>query len=210
MFKIIIKELRHHAPFTAFGAIGGIVFMIIFRNMPEAVSHKMFYVFHPLHVLLSALTTATMYRLHTCPRGGPGRCNLPLLFAIGFIGSIGIATLSDSIMPYIGEVLLKMPHRNAHIGFLEEPWLISGVAIIGIIIAYVNQSTKFPHAGHVLISTWASVFHILMAIGKDVSIFTYAAVLVFLFLAVWVPCCFSDIVFPLLFVKRGDLHQHHH
>jgi hypothetical protein len=26
-------------------------------------------------------------------------------------------------------------------------------------------------------------------------------VFVFLFLAVWIPCCVSDIVFPLLFVK---------
>jgi len=26
--------------------------------------------------------------------------------------------------------------------------------------------------------------------------------LIFLFVAVWVPCCFSDIVFPLLFANR--------
>ena len=208
MVKLILKELRHHAPFTAFGALLGIVFMVTFRNIPEEASHKMFYVFHPLHVLLSALTTATMYRLHTCPRGGPGRCNLPFLFAVGFVGSIGIATLSDSIMPYIGEVLLNMPHREAHIGFLQEPWLISGVAIIGIVIAYFNPSTKFPHAGHVLISTWASVFHILMAIGRGAGVFTYIAIFIFLFLAVWVPCCVSDIVFPLLFVKKGEEHKH--
>jgi hypothetical protein len=210
MFKLIARELRHHAPFTALGAVLGVVFMVVFRNIPEEASHRMFYVFHPLHVLLSALTTATMYRLHNCPRGGSARCNLPLLFAIGFVGSIGIATLSDSIMPYVGEVLLNMPHREAHIGFLEEPWLISGVAIVGIIIAYINPSTKFPHAGHVLISTWASVFHVLMAIGKNVSMVTYIAVLLFLFLAVWVPCCVSDIVFPLLFVKKKEEHHHHH
>lgn len=65
-------------------------------------------------------------------------------------------------------------------------------------------------AGHVLISTWASVFHVLMAIGKDVSIVAYIAVLVFLFLAVWVPCCVSDIVFPLLFVKKKEEHHHKH
>jgi len=208
MVKLIIKELRHHAPFTAFGAVLGIVFMIIFRNIPERASHELFYVFHPLHVLLSALTTATMYRLHTCPKGGSQGCNLPFLFAVGFVGSIGIATLSDSIMPYLGEALLNMPHRNLHIGFLEEWWLISGMAIVGVIIAYINPSTKFPHAGHVLISTWASVFHILMAIEKNAGIVTYIAVLVFLFLAVWLPCCVSDIVFPLLFVKKSEQHQH--
>jgi len=25
----------------------------------------------------------------------------------------------------------------------------------------------------------------------------------FLFLSVWLPCCLSDIIFPLLFVKTG-------
>ncbi len=32
--------------------------------------------------------------------------------------------------------------------------------------------------------------------------FTYVAISIFLFLAVWIPCCISDIVFPLLFVKK--------
>ena len=208
MFKLILKELKRHAPFTAFGALMGIVFMLMFRNIPEKASHDLFYVFHPLHVLLSALTTATMYRLHNCPAGKGKRCNLPLLFAVGFVGSIGIATLSDSIMPYLGEVLLNMPHRHVHIGFLEEWWLISGVALVGITIAYINPSTKFPHAGHVLISTWASIFHILMAMGKGADVFTYVAILIFLFLAVWVPCCVSDIVFPLLFTKKVSEHEH--
>ena len=76
---------------------------------------------------------------------------------------------------------------------------------MGIIIAYLNPATKFPHAGHVLISTWASLFHILMAKGHDISFFSYAVIFVFLFLAVWLPCCISDIVFPLLFVKEENL-----
>ncbi|MBU2043692.1 MAG: hypothetical protein KJ619_00470 [Candidatus Omnitrophica bacterium] len=201
MFKRIIEELKHHAPFTAIGASSGIILMFLFRNLPESTSRELFYVFHPLHVLLSALATATMYKLHNCPRGKGKPCNLPLLFLVGYVGSIGVATLSDSVMPYIGELLLKMPHAQAHIGFIEKWWLISAVAIVGIIIAYFNPSTKFPHAAHVLISTWASLFHILMAMGKGASWLVYTGVFLFLFLAVWVPCCFSDIVFPLLFVK---------
>lgn len=205
MFSQIKHELKRHAPFTAFGALTGIVFMLVFRNLPAEKSHTLFYVFHPLHVLLSALATTSLYKLHTCPLGEGKRCNLPLLLFVGYVGSIGIASISDSVMPYIGEVLLNMPHRHAHIGFLENGWLISGVAIIGIIIAYLNPATKFPHAGHVLVSTWASIFHILMAKGGEpLSFFIYFAIFIFLFFAVWVPCCFSDIVFPLLFVPRGQ------
>jgi len=152
-------------------------------------------------VLLSALATASMYRLHTCPKG-KSPCNLPLLFAVGYLGAVGIASLSDSVMPYLGEVLLNMPHRHMHLGFIEKWWLISAVAVVGIIIAYFNPSTKFPHSAHVLISTWASIFHIMMAMGRSASFATYLAIAGFLFLAVWLPCCISDIVFPLLFVRK--------
>ena len=202
MFKRIAKELLRHSPFTVFGAFSGIVLMILFRNFSYEFSHKLFYIFHPLHVLLSAIVTTSIYRLYTCSHGKGGRCNLPLLFVVGYLGSVGIATLSDSIVPYIGEILLQMPNRHHHIGFLENWWLISGVAIVGIIIAYFNPSTKFPHSGHVLISTWASLFHVMMARGEQTSLLSYIAIFLFLFMAVWVPCCVSDIIFPLLFVRN--------
>ena len=197
----IMSELKRHIPFTILGAISGIIFMFVFRNMSHEAAHELFFVFHPLHVLLSALVTASLYHLHTCPKGEGKSCNLPILLAIGFVGSIGIATLSDSIIPYYGEVLLKMPYRHEHIGFMEKWWLIFGSAAVGITIAYFNPTTKFPHAGHVLVSTWASLFHMMMAKGENVQLFTYLAIFLFLFLAVWLPCCISDIVFPMLFVK---------
>ena len=53
-----------------------------------------------------------------------------------------------------------------------------------------------------LLSTWASLFYIPMALGPDVGVAVVILVGVFLFLAVWVPCCTSDIVFPLLFSKE--------
>ena len=157
----IMHELKHHMPFTAFGAVAGIVFMLVFRDISREAAHELFFVFHPLHVLLSALATASIYKFHTCPKGEGKRCNLPVLLIIGFVGSVGIASLSDSIMPYIGELVLDMPKRDIHVGFIEKPVLISVLAIVGIIVAYVNPTTKFPHSGHVLVSTWASLFHMM-------------------------------------------------
>ena len=203
MFKKISIELKEHAPFTLFGAITGIVIMIMFQKLPSKISYNIFYTLHPLHVVLSALVTASMYELHKCGRIR-GKCNLAVLLAIGYIGSVGIATLSDSLIPYLGEFLLNMPHREAHIGFIEEWWLINPAAIIGIAIAYFRPRTKVPHAGHVLLSTWASLFHIIMAAGEGLTWFSYIAIFFFLFLAVWLPCCISDIVFPLLFVKESE------
>lgn len=209
MLKRILEELKHHIPFTAFGALTGIILMIFFHNLPERASYDIFYVFHPLHVLLSALVTASVYELHR--RGQANvKCNIWVLLAIGYVGSVGIATLSDCVIPYLGETILGMPKRHLHLGFIEEWYLVNPMAIIGVAIAYFRPRTKFPHAGHVLLSTWASLFHILMAARGGLSWFSYIAVFFFLFVAVWVPCCISDIVFPLLFVKRkiGEGHSH--
>ena len=204
MLKKILVELRKHAPFTIFGAFTGIIIMAFLQNLPSNVSYNIFYILHPLHVLLSALVTASMYKLHVCPPGRhiKGKCNLWILLMIGYVGSIGIATLSDSVIPYLGETLLGMPNKGIHIGFIEKWWLVNPLAIIGVAIAYFRPSTKAPHAGHVLLSTWASLFHIIMAMGAKLNLLAYIAVFIFLFLAVWIPCCISDIVFPLLFVKK--------
>ena len=208
MLKLILKELRHHAPFTAAGALTGILIMVFFRNVPEKASFDLFYIFHPIHVLLSALVTASMYERHRCGNMG-AKCNLLFLLLIGYVGSVGIATLSDSLIPYLGETLLNMPHRHVHLGFIEKWWLVNPLAILGIAIAYFKPTTKFPHYGHVLLSTWASLFHMIMANGSPLSWFSYIAVFAFLFIAVWLPCCISDIVFPLLFVKNKNTEHLH-
>ena len=199
--KIIVGELRHHIPFTFFGAVTGIVIMLLSLNMPYKTAHNIFYVLHPVHIFLSALVTASMYKNYQ-EKNNKKLQNLLGLIIIGFVGSIGIATLSDSVLPYLGEILLKMPKAEPHIGFIEEWPKITFLAALGILIAYLRPTTKFPHAGHVLISTWASLFHMIMALGGAISAGILLAAFFFLFLAVWIPCCISDIVFPLLFVKK--------
>ena len=213
--KNIVVELKNHAPFTLFGAFTGIVLMVLFKNIEQQTSERLFYVFHPAHVLLSAMVTASMFQLHTKRR------KFIMVLLIGFFGSIGIATLSDSLIPYVGELLLGMhvhvhSHEHtsfaehAHIGFIEGWYLVIPAAVAGVLIAYLRPKTKFPHAGHVLLSTWASSFHMLMAMAGQLSAWRAVGSFGFLFLAVWLPCCISDIVFPLLFV-RGDHvpHSHH-
>ena len=197
MLKDLPHELRAHAPFTAFGALSGVAIMlvVVHSEVPRSISGTLFWTLHPAHVLLSALVTSAMYRLHG--KGGLGPTVL-----VGYVGSIGIATLSDSVIPYLGEYLLGLPNKGVHFGFIEKWWLVNPLALAGIAIAWFFPKTKFPHAGHVLLSTWASLFHMTMALGENVSVLTMCLIAVFLFLAVWVPCCTSDIVFPLLFSKE--------
>lgn len=208
MHKQIFQELKEHAPFTFLGAFSGVLLFILLRNIPENVSFNLFYVFHPLHVLLSTFVAASMYKLH---KKDP---NIFIFFLIGFVGPLVIATISDSIIPFIGETLLHLPHRELHLGFIEKWYIVNPIALLGVTLAYFMPNTKFPHSAHILISTWASLFHVLMAVDNAVSFYVYFAVLFLLFISDWIPCCFSDIVFPMLFIKgdecKNPKHCHEH
>ena len=259
---MIGKELKGHAPFTLFGAGMGIICMLLFMNAGTEVNHRLFLVFHPAHVVLSAIVTASLFKLYKGKKG-----SFFVILLVGYFGSIGVATLSDCILPFFGESILgvaipehkhdetdshihedqqatdnsehaasqdanshdshtdnehspasesdepKLHNRpKLHLGFIEDWYIVNPAALLGIIIAYLWPQTKFPHAGHVLISTWASSFHVLMNTQRELSFVMLIGVFIVLFLAVWLPCCISDIIFPLLFVKSTDdfSNYHHH
>ena len=238
----IFAELRSHAPFTLFGAATGVVCMLLFKNVGPEVNHRLFQVFHPAHVVLSAMVTASLFRLYEGKRG------FLAILLVGYFGALGIATLSDCVLPFFGESILGVAvpvhghdheatadheheseghvheagegssfsagaeqHQGPriHLGVMEDWYLVNPAAVLGVLIAFFLPRTKFPHAGHVLISTWASSFHVLMNTHTAISPLMLAGVLVVLFAAVWLPCCISDIVFPMLFVRSGHIHLGH-
>jgi hypothetical protein len=273
--RAILSELEHHAPFTLIGAATGIACMLMFKNVGAGVNHRLFQVFHPGHVVLSAMVTASLFKLYD------KRASLLKIVLIGYLGAIGVATVSDCILPFFGETLLGVaipthaaqhshgdetghnhadeaeihdhdvdaahardhdagaahahdhdadaahahdhdaePHaergpetagirERLHLGFIEDWHVVNPAAILGIAIAWFWPRTRFPHAGHVLISTWASSFHVLMNTHRDLTPVMFFGIFLVLFLAVWLPCCISDIIFPLLFVKNAPLCTHH-
>ncbi|MDI9433970.1 MAG: hypothetical protein QM570_19815 [Planctomycetota bacterium] len=233
----ISLELKHHAPFTLFGAATGIVCMLLFHNAGQAVNHRLFLVFHPAHVVLSAIVTASLFKRYE------KNTSLIKLLVIGYLGAVGVATVSDCVLPYFGETLLGVAlpthadlhhhhegpihdHGSAghddhshedcavrprlHLGFIEDWYVVNPAALLGIFIAYFWPRTTFPHAGHVLVSTWASSFHVLMNTHAELTATMLVGIFVVLFIAVWLPCCISDIVFPLLFVRSAPPHAHVH
>jgi len=249
--RTIWVELRGHAPFTLFGALTGIICMVLFRNFGHEVNHRLFQVFHPAHVVLSAVVTVSIFRLHEKKTG------LLKVAVVGYLGAVGVATMSDSILPFFGESILGVAlpshshvhaaedgsehahehesepndrdhvheqdtetestadgnsiRQRLHFGFIEDWYLVNPAALLGIAIAFFLPRTKFPHAGHVLISTWASSFHVLMNTRGELTAVILLGMFIVLFVAVWLPCCVSDIIFPLLFVKSGVEvpHRHH-
>jgi hypothetical protein len=214
--KQVLVELRAHSPFTLFGALTGIMLMLLFRNISHQASYRLFYIFHPAHVVLSAMVTASLFRLHEKTK------SFLIVLIVGYVGSIGTATLSDSIIPFFGEDILGVVvpteaavhshgheagadgehnEKGLHIGFIEEWQIVNPAAFLGILIAYFLPRTKLPHAFHILISTWASAAHIMMNTNQPMTAVLVTGIFIVLFIAVWLPCCFSDIVFPMLLVK---------
>jgi hypothetical protein len=207
MKSAILKELKHHGPFTFLGALMGVALVFTLQRLaPELLSTEraaaLFEFSHPLHVVLSALVTAALYKNY---RVKPKHSKIGMLAVVlvGYVGSIGIATLSDCLVPYWGERLMGMEHAHAHIGIVEMPVIINLAALLGIGAAFFSSQTHFPHGGHVLLSTAASLFHILRVQQTAFTPFEAVLVAVFLFVAVWIPCCLSDIIFPLVFTKNS-------
>lgn len=203
--NLILHELRGHAPFTAIGALSGIVLMLIvvLAAAPAHITNTAFYICHPVHVMLSAIVTSAMFWRY--------RRNLAMAIVLGYVGSIVLGTLSDVLLPHVGGWLmgLEMDHVEQHIGFIEEWWAVNPAALLGIAIGILRSRTKVPHFGHVLVSTWASLFYLMTHghVGNWLPVLPAAFVV--LFFAVWLPCCVSDIVFPLVFVRgegRGAAH----
>ena len=211
--KQVLAELKAHSPFTLFGALTGIAMMLIFKDISHQASYRLFYIFHPMHVVLSAMVTTSLFRLHDKTKG------FFIVLIVGYVGSIGTATLSDSILPFFGEEIMgvAIPTESAvhshgdqadehgekglHLGFIEEWKIVNPSALLGILIGYFLPRTKLPHASHILISTWASAAHIMMNTHQEMTVIVIAVIILILFIAVWLPCCFSDIVFPMLLVK---------
>jgi len=238
----ILHELKVHSPFTLLGAATGIILMLLGRKFLVGQEHKLFSVFHPLHVVLSAMVTAALFEIHRKAK------NFFVILVIGIVGSIGIATLSDCVLPFFGETILGVAvpthanlhehahldgtpdehehegeieglhaheheehqyHALLHLGFVEEWYLVFPEAIFGVLLAYLKPTTHLPHACHVLVSTWASSAHILMNTHADITLLLLAGMFIVLFLSVWLPCCVSDIVFPMLFVRSDGTHPGH-
>jgi hypothetical protein len=229
----ILNELKAHIPFTLSGAVLGVIFMLVFRNAPHSVNAAFFKFSHPLHVILSAIVTASMLRLHGKYK------NILFIIIIGWFGSIGLATLSDIIIPhYLGtkilnvnvpvhSVLHELEHADSdlashpnedehldnkiHLSFIEDWYIVNPAAFLGIVIAMFWPRTKIPHAGHILVSTWASSAYILMTTSGHIGLAMAAAMIIVLFIAVWFPCCLGDIIFPSLFAEDDAqcIHCHH-
>jgi len=209
--RYVLVELGYHLPYSIFGITVGLIamgilsfFAILMRaeSLLPAASSELFHVFHPAHVLISAVATTAMFWKH--------EKRILKAAVIGFVGSVTLCAISDIFLPIIGGTILSS-EMLVHICALKEPGLVFPFAVIGVtagllITKSFEKSTQYSHSAHVFVSSAASILY-LLGFGLTDWIHSIGAVFLVIIVAVMIPCCASDIVFPLACVHRNCNHS---
>lgn len=203
--KHVVGELREHLPYSIFSVAFGMIILGILTFSAEIFgssdisgpSKSLFHVFHPIHLLFSATATTAMFWRY--------EKRIAKAILIGFIGSVGICGISDIFIPFIAGTILGVK-MHLHLCIIEHPSILLPFVFAGILVGLIvpknsKKITIFSHTGHVLVSSMASIFY-LISYGLVDWIHVAGMVFIFMVLAVIIPCCASDIVFPLLLTKK--------
>lgn len=195
----IFKELIHHLPYSAVGVAACVGILLAIEKAGFSYSPRQyFHITHPTHIFLSAVVTTAIFWKYE------GRWLKT--FLVGFFGTIPICSLSDVVFPYLGGWLFGTP-VEFHLCAIEEPLLVYPASLLGIgvgifLLRWVERGTEIFHLLHIMVSSLASLFYL---VSFDIDLWHFSVTIAFFItlVAVWVPCCLSDIVFPLAFVKNG-------
>ena len=194
----VLVELGHHLPYTLISsliAMGAVWY--VGTAKPEALAvqaHGSFHLLHPLHVALSAIATTSVFWRYE-------RKWLKTLL-VGLLGTLIPCGLSDYIFPFIGGRMLGQA-MELHVCLIEHPTLVVPFAALGVVGGLLFEErvaggSVFSHGAHVFVSSLASLLY-LVSFGftswmSDMHrVFPVFLVVV---VAVWIPCCISDIVIP--------------
>ncbi len=198
MRKKIIHELKEHLPFTAFATFIAIFVVVIGYLISKTAfisyTSSLFYIFHSTHIFFSSIISSSIFYKY--------KKNIFLAILVGFLISIIIGSLSDIIFPYLGGFIFGL-EISFHLPIFEIPLSIILVSLSGSSLAILGF-TKIPHFLHVFLSIFASLLYLLTF---SISITYLALILIFIivFISVIIPCCLSDIIIPLIFVKRRKI-----
>ena len=203
-------ELLCHLPYAIFSVAFGLTILsfVSYFSYGDTVAiacqraDVLFHSFHFMHIVFAATgTLITFFRFSN---------NILKALLLGIISPMVFCTLSDSILPYIGGLLLGVK-MHFHLCFVTELSNVLPFLFIGIVNGFVmsrhegNRQWLYAitsHATHIVVSSLASIFYLVSHGCTDWYRFI-GAIFVFLIFAVVVPCTLSDVVVPILFAKAG-------
>lgn len=191
--KELIHEIKHHTPFTALATLIAILIILALQYLvKQPLSETLFGVFHPIHVLASAMVSAGIFYKY--------KPKFIQALLVGITGAIILGSLSDIILPWLGGNLLTLK-TAFHLPLIETPIIIILSALIGSSIGILTKITKMPHFIHVGLSVFASLFYIL-AFSQALSLMYFIGAFFVVLIAVIIPCCISDILYPFFFLGK--------
>lgn len=203
----LAEELSVHLPFSLLAATFGTGLLLFIAWVArlqgaspltlQSSEKLLFHVFHPTHLFLSAAATTAMFWRH--------EKRFVKALAVGFFGTVIPCGFSDYLAPFAGGLVMRVP-MELHICFVEHPQLVVPAVLLGMALGFfiadrIQTSTLFSHSAHVFVSSVASTLY-LVSFGMGDWLRFVIAVFVITVAAVLIPCCFSDIVFPVICVER--------
>lgn len=202
-WRRILKELTHHLPFTLVGSLIAMaaVWWFSAQHLNNGGTDRLFqeakaafHLFHPLHVCLSAIATTALFWRHDH--------HFWRAILVGSLGTTIPCGLSDYVFPYIGGRLLGQP-MELHMCVVDHPQIFFPFLILGVIGGlwaeeHLTGSHLFSHGAHILVSSAASLLYLISFgfTGWMMDVRLVFPVFFVIVLAVWIPCCISDIVVP--------------
>lgn len=212
------QELMCHFPYAAFSlAIGFIVLSIIHlltgtgcHSAGELARsyHIIFHSFHYLHLIFAVTGTSIMFfRFSSNVIGG---------IIVSLLAPAIFCTLSDVALPALAGRILGF-HMPIHICFTHLPDLINLLPFmfVGLLNGWmIRQHSESAlgfislasHFIHILISSLAALFY-MVSYGFIEWHSMMGILLLFLLVAVVIPCTLSDIVIPMYFARCKAKHQ---
>jgi len=191
--KRFLHELKHHYPFTLIATISAVLIsLLILYILKIQIKEDLFHSLHLIHLLASSMVSAGIFYRY--------KRNIFYALIVGIISSILIGSISDIIFPWLGASILNLG-TIFHLPLLEIPLIVISISILGSLLGIWIGKTKVPHLIHVLLSVFASLFY-LLTFTPEFNLLIFLPALLIVFIAVIIPCCISDILFPFFFLKK--------
>lgn len=206
------QELLHHMPYAIFSlAIGFVLLSILYfiglgsaqKSSLSQGYHILFHSFHYLHIVFATTGTfITFIRFSNRVFAG---------VILSIISPAIFCTLSDVALPALAGRFLGVAMK-VHICFFSLPDLMNVLPfmLVGILNGLVlrrhsESSLSFfsvsSHFVHILISSLAALFY-MVSYGFEAWPSMMGFLLLFLAIAVVIPCTISDVVVPMYFARR--------
>lgn len=196
--KSLRSELTHHLPFTTLSVLATTLAIGVISQR-QAIRWEVghFEGFHYTHLFASAVATTAVFWRH--------RRDPFLAVGVGVCGSVLFCTMSDIVLPYLGGNLFGIP-IEWELEAVRSPFSVFGASLFGSLFGFIHLRylSIYSHSVHVAISSLASLTYLLTHTSARWFSWAHApGVVVILLVAVFLPCCLSDLVMPVACTHCG-------